>query len=124
MLHATEVAALTSAEYPHVLACDVGIHWGRDPLVLFSPTLSRDYQSQRRLFPEGLVEVCKQDADKLGMRTGWHVKLTSAYGDTVLPIQVKTDLQPGVFFVPYAFRDHVAKVLGTGTLIAVQAERA
>jgi predicted molibdopterin-dependent oxidoreductase YjgC len=68
--------------------------------------------------------MCRQDADELGVSAGWQVKLTSAYGDTVVPIQVKADLKPGVLLVPYAFRDHVAKVLGTGSLIAVEAERA
>jgi predicted molibdopterin-dependent oxidoreductase YjgC len=124
MLQATEPAAAPSAEYPHVLACDGAIDWGRDPLVSFSPSLSRDYQSQQRLFPNGFVAMSKQDADKLGVRAGWQVKLTSAQGDTVVPIQVKTDLKPGVFLVPYGFRDHVAKVLGTGRLAAVEAERA
>jgi predicted molibdopterin-dependent oxidoreductase YjgC len=124
MLHATELAALTSAEYPHVLACDGAIDWGHDPLVLFSPTLSRDYQSQRRLFPKGFVDMSKQDADELGVSAGRQVKLTSAHGETVVPVQVKTDLKPGVLLVPYAFRDHVAKVLGTGSLVAVEAERA
>ena len=124
MLHATEPAALTSVEYPHVLACDGAIDWGRDPLVLLSPTLSRDYLSQQRLFPEGFVGMSRQDADKLGVSAGWQVKLTSAHGDAVVPIQVKTDLKPGVLLVPYAFRDHVAKVLGTGRLTAVEAERA
>jgi hypothetical protein len=37
---------------------------------------------------------------------------------------VKTDLKPGVLLVPYAFRDHVAKVLGTGRVVAVRAQRA
>ena len=68
--------------------------------------------------------MSRQDADKLGVSVGWQVKLTSAHGDAVVPIQVKTDLKPGVLLVPYAFRDHVAKVSGTGRLTAVEAERA
>jgi predicted molibdopterin-dependent oxidoreductase YjgC len=124
LLQATERATLTSAEYPHVLACDSAVDWSRDPLVLFSPTLSRDYQSQRRLFPEGFVDMCRRDADELGVSAGRRIRLTSAHGDTVIPIRVKTDLKPGVFLLPQAFRDHVAKVLGTGSLIAVKAERA
>ena len=124
VLHATEVAALTSAEHPHVLACEGAFDWGRDPLVSFSPTLSRDYQSQRKLFPNGFVDMCKQDADELGVRAGWRVKLTSVYGDAVVPIQVKMDLKPGVLLAPYAFRDHVANVLCKERVIAVKAERA
>jgi predicted molibdopterin-dependent oxidoreductase YjgC len=124
VLHATGVAALTSAERPHVLARDGAFDWGRDPLVSFSPTLSRDYQSQRKLFPNGFVEMCQQDADELGVRAGWQVKLSSVHGDAVAPIQVRTDLKPGVLLVPYAFRGHVANVLCTHSVTAVKVERA
>jgi len=124
MLRAAGVAALTSAERPHVLARDGAFDWGRDPLISFSPTLSRDHQSQRKLFPNGFVEMCREDADKLGVRAGWQVKLSSVYGDAVVPVQVRTDLKPGVLLVPYAFRDHVANVLCTRRLAAVKVERA
>jgi predicted molibdopterin-dependent oxidoreductase YjgC len=124
VLRATGVAALRSAERPHLLARDSAFDWGRDPLVLFSPTLSRDYQSQRKLFPNGFVEMCPQDADELGVRAGWRVKLTSLHGAAVVPIQVRTDLKPGVLLVPYAFRDYVASVLGGESIAAVKAERA
>jgi len=123
-LCATAVAALTSAERPHVLVRDGAFDWGRDPLVSFSPTLSRDSQSQRKLFPNGFVEICKQDADGLGVLVGRQVKLTSVHGDAVVPIRVRTDLAPGVLLVPYAFRDHVANVLGTDSVTAVKVEQA
>jgi len=124
VLRATGVAALTSAERPHLLARDGAFDWGRDPLVSFSPTLSRDYQSQRKLFPNGFVEMCPQDADALGVRAGWRVKLTSLHGAAVVPVQVRTDLKPGVLLVPYAFRDHVGSVLGGEGVTAVKMERA
>jgi len=123
VLHATGVAALTSAERPHVLARDGTFDWGRDPLVLFSPTLSRDYQSQRKLSPNGFVEMCKQDADGLGVHPGRQVRVTSVQGDAVVPIRVRPDLKPGVLLVPYAFRDHVANVLGAHSVTAVKVEQ-
>lgn len=123
-LSAMRVAALTSAERPHVLAREGAYDWGRDPLVSYSPSLSRDYQSQRKLFPDGFVEICKQDGDRLGLRTGWQARLSSVHGDAVVPIRVRTDLEPGVVLVPYAFRDHVANVLGTHSIAAVKVEQA
>ena len=123
-LCAAEVPPLTPAEGPHVLVRDSAFDWGRDPLVSFSPTLSRDYQSQRKLFPNGFVEMCKQDADGVGVHPGRPVRLTSAHGDAVVPIRVRTDLKPGVLFVPFAFRDHVANVLGTHSVTAVKVEQA
>jgi hypothetical protein len=108
---------------PFVLACDGTFDWGRDPLVSFSPTLSREPRSQRKLFPRGFIQMCKKDADELGVRSGANVKLTSAHGDAVVPVQVRQDLMPGVLLVPYAFRDHVSEVLFTGNVAAVKAER-
>jgi predicted molibdopterin-dependent oxidoreductase YjgC len=123
-LYATGVAGRTSGERPHVLVRDGAFDWGRDPLVSFSPTLSRDSQSQRKLFPNGFVEICKQDADELGIPVGRQAKLTSIHGDAVVPIRLRTDLKPGVLLVPYAFRDHVANVLGPDSVTAVKVEQA
>jgi predicted molibdopterin-dependent oxidoreductase YjgC len=119
---ATGAAELASAGRPYVLALDGAFDWGRDPLVLFSPTLSRDYQSERKLFPNGFVEMCTRDADALNLGGGRHVRLTSVHGDAVVPIRIRADLQPGVLSVPYALRDHVASVLGTDSVTAVNVE--
>ena len=121
---ATGLAALTSAERPHLLAREGAFDWGRDPLVSFSPTLSRDYRSERKLFPNGFVEICKGDADALNLNGGRQVRLTSVHGESVVPVRVRTDLKPGLLLVPYAFRDHVSNVLGTDSVTAVRVERA
>jgi predicted molibdopterin-dependent oxidoreductase YjgC len=123
-LCAAKVPALTPAEGAHVLVRDGGYDWGRDPLVSFSPTLSRDDRSQRKLFPNGFVEMCKQDADGVGVHPGRPVRLTSVHGEAVVPLRVRTDLTPGVLLVPYAFRDHLANVLGTHSVTAVKVEQA
>jgi predicted molibdopterin-dependent oxidoreductase YjgC len=123
-LLAAEAPLLTPAEGHHVLVRDGDFDWGRDPLVAFSPTLSRDYQSQRKLFPNGFVEMCKQDADGVGVHPGRPVRLTSVHGEVVVPARVRTDLKPGVLLVPYAFRDHLSNVLGTHSVTAVKVEQA
>jgi predicted molibdopterin-dependent oxidoreductase YjgC len=123
-LFAAEAPRSISAEGLHVLVRDGDFDWGRDPLVSFSPTLSRDYQSERKLFPNGFVEMCKQDADGVGVHPGRPVRLTSANGEAVVPIRVRADIKPGVLLVPYAFRDHLANVLGTQSVTAVKVEQA
>jgi predicted molibdopterin-dependent oxidoreductase YjgC len=123
-LRAAGVATLTSGERPHVLVRDGAFDWGGDPLVAFSPTLSRAPRSQRKLYPNGFVEICKQDADSLGIPVGRQVKLTSAHGEAVVPIRLRPDLKPGVLLVPFSFRDHVANVLGTDSVAAVKVEQA
>ncbi len=123
-LFAAEAPPLAPAEGQHVLVRDGDYDWGRDPLVASSPTLSRDFQSQRKLFPNGYIEMCKQDADGVGVHPGRPVRLTSAHGEAVVPTRVRTDLKPGVLLVPFAFRDHVANVLGTHSVTAVKVEQA
>jgi anaerobic selenocysteine-containing dehydrogenase len=118
------VAPQTSDEFPHVLACAQASDWGSDPLVSYSPTLSRDYQSLRKLFPQGVVESCKEDADRLGIHAGRQVKVTSAHGNGVVPIRLRTGLQPGVLLVPYGLRDHLAEVLGQDTVTPVNLQPA
>ena len=111
------------AELTHLLVRDGSFDWGRDPLVSFSPTLNRDSLSEQRFFPDGFVEVSKSDADTLDLCTGRRVRLTSSHGNKVVPIRVRADLRPGVFSVPYAFRDQLGDLLGMDSVTAVRAER-
>jgi formate dehydrogenase (coenzyme F420) alpha subunit len=123
-LHMAEAAVLVSDKYPKLLIRSGEFDWGSDPLAMFSPTLSRDFHSKRKLFPEGLVEMAKSDADELGLRQGLKVKLSSTRGEVALPIWVRTDLSPGVVRVPFAFRNCAFKVTGGKTATAVKVDRA
>ena len=123
VLHAAAAQPFTSPGRPYVLAQNGGFDWGGDPLVFFSPTLSRNFRSQRKLFPNGFVEICQQDADKLGFHAGRRARLTSASGEAVLSVRVRPDLMPGVLLVPFAFRDQVASVLGSESAAAVNIEQ-
>jgi predicted molibdopterin-dependent oxidoreductase YjgC len=123
-LHAAGVASLPTDERPNLLVLGEVFDWSSDPLISFSPTLSRDSQSQRKLFSKGFVEICKPYADELGIPAGRPVKLTSATGQAVLSVRLRPGLKPGVLVVPYAFRDHVAEVLGADGVTAVRLEQA
>jgi predicted molibdopterin-dependent oxidoreductase YjgC len=108
---------------PAVLALDGAFDWGSDPLVSFSPTLCRDHVSRRKLYPCGLVQMSKADADEIGVRHGWPVRLISAHGEAVLPVVLRGELEPGVMLVPYGFRELVTGVLGGRTEAPVRAEK-
>jgi len=108
---------------PEVLALDGVFDWGSDPLVAYSPTLCRDHVARRKLYPRGLVEMSRRDADGLGVRQGWTVRLASAHGEAVVPVVLRDDLEQGSLLVPYAFRERVAEVLGGHSEVAVKAQR-
>jgi len=97
--------------------------WGSDPLVEHSPILCRDERSQRKLFPRGQVAMAPADADALGVRQGWLVKLVSDHGEVVLPVVLRRELAPGRLSVPFAFRDCMAAVLGGMPAASVRVER-
>ena len=115
--------SLTSPECPFVLAREGSYDWGRDPLVLYSPTLNRDYLSLQKLYPKGFIEICRLDADRLGVHAGRLVKLSSPKGKAIVPIRIRQDIKPGILLVPYAFRDVVSSVLGAEGATAVSVEQ-
>ena len=97
--------------------------WGSDPLVRYSPTLCRDAVAQRKLFPRGVVEMSKEEMERLGVRQGWSVRVRSQSGEAVAPAVVRPGLAPGVVVVPYACREALAAVMGGG-IAQVAVERA
>jgi predicted molibdopterin-dependent oxidoreductase YjgC len=109
---------------PEVLGLDGVFDWGADPLVGFSPTLCRDHVASRKLYPRGLVQMSKRDAERLALRQGWTVRLASPHGDATVPVVLRDELEPGVLLVPVAFREHVAGVLGGRTEAAVTVQKA
>jgi anaerobic selenocysteine-containing dehydrogenase len=108
----------------HVLVRDGVYDWTSDPMVSFSPTLRRDGASRRKLFPRGLVEISARDAEQLGVRSGWPVRLRSAAGEAILPAVLRDDLEPRVVLVPHAFRNEAAELFGDGWTAEVQLARA
>jgi predicted molibdopterin-dependent oxidoreductase YjgC len=123
VLQSAAADAPAPAERPYVLALDGVFDWGSDPLILSSPTLSREYQSARKLFPNGCVDMNSEDADALGVREGWRVKLNSVHGEAAVPIRRRKDLLRGVLLAPYAFRDSLSRVLREDGVTSVNVER-
>ena len=115
------VSAPTEGAYR--LAHGDSYDWSRDPLLAFSPTLSRNSRSERKLFPNGLVELSPLDADTIGVHGGKRIRLTSQHGEAVVPVRLREGIEPGVLLVPYAFRDYVASVLGGEGVAGVKVEQ-
>jgi predicted molibdopterin-dependent oxidoreductase YjgC len=123
-LQAAEVKRVTDEQYPLALTIEGAFDWGSDPLVIYSPILARDYLSERKLYPKGHVEMSREDADNVGVRQNWPVRIASRKGEATLPVVIREDLQAGTMVVPFAFRDFAADVFGGERVVAVRAERA
>jgi formate dehydrogenase major subunit len=109
---------------PLVAVADGQLDWGGDPHVRFSPTLCRDSVAQRKLFPRGVVGMSKEGMDKLGVRSGWQVKISSAAGEAVVTVQAREDLGAGVVMVPAASREWLLPVMGRSSVVDVSVARA
>jgi predicted molibdopterin-dependent oxidoreductase YjgC len=94
----------------------VGSHaWADDLAVGLSPTLRRDGVSLRKLFPEGRLSMNRSDAESLGIRDGWRVWVGGENQGTEVPVSVSPDVEPGMLFAPFCFRDRFSGVLGGAT---------
>lgn len=111
-------------EGPCVVVFDEAFDWGSDPSVAHAPTLCRDHVARRKLFPTGFVEMNKADADRLGVRPGWAVRLASKHGEVTVPVVVSGDVAPGMARLPFSARDRVGVVLGGRGRAGVRVERA
>lgn len=111
------------AERPHLLAWDGPFDWGGDPMVAFSPTLCRDSVSWRKLFPHGQVLMNKADADALGVRQGWPVRLVSEHGEATVPVGLSEGIERGVLIAPVACRDELGAVMSGLGATTVRVER-
>lgn len=109
--------------FPFCLVRLGAFEWQDDPLVTSSPTLRREHVSLRKRFPSGRVDMNAGDAQKLGIRDGWQVKLVSAVGEVRVPVRLRRDVDPGILTVPFAFRDALAPVLSQEPQAAVKVER-
>lgn len=118
------VAPVGADPDPTVAVWDGVLDWGSDPLVRYSPTLSRDAAAQRKLYPNGVVEMAAAELERLGVRSGWTVRLRSASGEAAAPVIARAGQAPGVVVVPYAFRGAFARVMGGRGVAAVTVERA
>lgn len=113
-----------AARFPFRLALADGFDWGRDVLVAFSPTLCRDHLALRKMYPRGAVEMSREDAESLGVRQGWTVRVCSTGGEAALGVMVRPDLMQGVLRIPFAFREPAAPLLAGATSADVRVERA
>jgi len=116
-------APRASGDASYLLALDGVFDWGDDPLVAFAPTLSRDFVSRRKLFAGGLVQMNSEDAEALGVRAGWPVRVKSLRGEATLPVVVRREVGRGLLLVPFAFREQVGDVLDGEDIVAVQVTR-
>ncbi|HID23280.1 MAG TPA: hypothetical protein EYP14_12875 [Planctomycetaceae bacterium] len=86
-------------EYPFILSTGrVLEHW-------HTGTMTMKAEQLRRAQPEAFVEIHPDDAEKLGVKSGDRVRITSRRGEATIKARVVDTPRPGMVFVPFHWSD-------------------
>lgn len=108
LFHAVEYIApaeLPDDEYPYILST------GRVLYHYHTGTMSRRTKGLVERFPESLVEINPRDAEKLGIREGETVKVTSRRGSVQVKAQVTERAPAGTVFMNFHFNEVAVNLL-------------
>ncbi|KOA20687.1 formate dehydrogenase H [Clostridium homopropionicum DSM 5847] len=96
-----------SEEYPFILTT------GRIQYHYHTGTMTRRSWALDREYPGGFMEINPEDAEKLKLRDGGKVKVSSKTGDITIEISITDKITPGVVFIPFHFAEAaVNKLIG------------
>ncbi len=105
-------AAAATAEYPFLLIRGQGEHfWHQNNIMKKSYIPKREYNATLLVYPQGYVEICKEDAKALQVREHWTVKIASAGGSMNVSVKISEDVKPGTAYVPYFIREMITEFL-------------
>jgi len=96
---------LPDKEYPFLLTT------GRVLYHYHTGNMSRRSQALNELYPEGIIEISPQDAEKIGCKTGDMVEVSSRRGKIVIKAEITDRVDEGVVFIPFHFKEAAANLL-------------
>lgn len=105
--------APTSDEFPFALMIGKAHHfWHQNNLMRKTMIPRREYDQNLLLYPQGYVEICPEDAQKLKVKDKWSVQVTSAAGTTMkIAVMVSEDVQSGTAYIPYFIKNMISDFL-------------
>ena len=84
---------------------------GRSLYHFHTGTMTRKVAGLNTIEPEGTVEICHDDASRLGIAQGDKVKVSSRRGEVITKAEVTEALPPGVVFMTFHFAESAANIL-------------
>ena len=108
LFHAVEYldpAEMPDDEYPYFLTTGRTFsHYHTGTMTRVSPNLDAEQKT-------GYVEIHPEDAEKLALKDGDMVKLTTRRGAIQAPARISEQIKPGLLFVPFHFAENPANAL-------------
>jgi formate dehydrogenase major subunit len=103
----------TSPEFPFALMVGKAQHyWHQNNLMRKTLIPRREYDQTLLLYPQGYVEICPEDAQKLKVRDKWLVQVTSSTGTSMkIAVKVSEDVQSGTAYIPYFIKNMISDFL-------------
>jgi predicted molibdopterin-dependent oxidoreductase YjgC len=87
-------------------------YWHQNILIKHSETLKREYRLLLLDYPDGFVEINTGDAQRLGIRDGGRIRLSTAAGSLTSTARVTSEVRSGTAFIPYSVRQFKRAMLG------------
>ncbi len=101
-----------SEKYPFALVPGTAMHyWHQNNLMRRTFIPMREYNATLLLFPKGYIELCADDAKKLGVREKWPVKVSSPYGTMTVAVRISNEVLPDTAYIPYFIQDMIPDFL-------------
>ena len=101
-----------SDDYPfHLMVGKANYFWHQNNIMKKTYIPKREYNALLLLYPQGFVEICAEDATKIGIRDKWPVNIVSKGGTMKVAARVTKDVKPGTAYVPYFIQDMIGKFL-------------
>jgi formate dehydrogenase major subunit/formate dehydrogenase alpha subunit len=99
------------SEYPFILTT------GRMLFQYHTGSMTRRVRPIEQVASEPYVEINREDAKKLGIEQGSHVRVSSRRGAITLTAQVSNRPEQGVVFIPFHYKEAAANVLTSSTAV-------
>ncbi len=99
-------------DFPWLLMVGKAMHfWHQNNLMKKTFIPNREFNAELLLYPNGFVEVSREDAEKLEIRNGWNVNVVSPSGSVEVKVKVSGDVKSGTAYMPYFVKDMVSQFL-------------
>ncbi|OHD72389.1 MAG: hypothetical protein A2W19_13660 [Spirochaetes bacterium RBG_16_49_21] len=99
-----------SEEYPILLLIGEAQHyWHQNNLMKKTTIPLREYNATLLLYPQGYVALAPENAQELGVRDRFPVKIVSPYGSMETMVQVTDKVKKNTAYVAYFIHDMVTK---------------
>ncbi len=102
----------STAEFPYVLMTGkANYFWHQNNIMKKTNIPKREYNALLLLYPQGFVEICADDAKKIGVRDRWPVNIISGKGSMKVAARISGDVKPGTAYVPYFVQEMITQFL-------------